>query len=143
MSGAGNVIFGNLSLLLCIGLCIGLARKDKGTAALAGTVGYFVMTGTIATLLSIFNPEGKAIDTGVVGAIVVGAVAVKLHNKYQNIQLPQVLGFFGGSRFVPIVTSFAAIFIGCIFYIIWPPVQNLLVSSGELISKAGPVGTFF
>ena len=143
MSGAGSVIFGNLSLLLCIGLCIGLARKDKGTAALAGTVGYFVMTGTIATLLSIFNPEGKAIDTGVVGAIVVGVVAVKLHNKYQNIQLPQVLGFFGGSRFVPIVTSFAAIFIGCIFYIIWPPVQNLLVSSGELISKAGPVGTFF
>lgn len=143
MSAAGNVVFGNLSLLLCVGLCIGLAKKDKGTAALAGVVGYLVMTSTISAMLGIFNPDGNAIDTGVVGAIVVGLIAVKLHNKYQNIQLPQVLGFFGGSRFVPIVTSFAAIFIGIGFYIVWPPFQNLLVSSGELISKAGPIGTFF
>lgn len=143
MSSAGNIVFANLSLLLCVGLCIGLAKKDKGTAALAGVVGYLVMTATISAVLGIFNPEGNAIDTGVVGAIVIGLIAVKLHNKYQNIQLPQVLGFFGGSRFVPIVTSFAAIFIGIGFYIVWPPFQNLLVSSGEIISKAGPIGTFF
>ena len=143
MSAAGNIVFANLSLLLCVGLCVGLAKKDKGTAALAGVVGYLVMTATISAMLGIFNPEGNAIDTGVVGAIVIGLIAVKLHNKYQNIQLPQVLGFFGGSRFVPIVTSFAAIFIGIGFYIVWPPFQNLLVSSGEIISKAGPIGTFF
>lgn len=143
MSAAGNVVFANLSLLLCVGLCIGLAKHDKGTAALAGVVGYLVMNATISAMLTIFNPNGAAIDTGVVGAIVVGLVAVNLHNKYQNIELPQFLGFFGGSRFVPIVTSFAAIFIGCAFFLIWPPFQNLLVSLGDVISKTGPIGTFF
>lgn len=142
MSGAGEIIFANLAMLLCIGLCIGLAKKDKGTAALAGVVGYLVMNATIRSLLGIFNPDGKAIDTGVVGAIVVGAVAVWLHNRYQNIELTPVLGFFGGSRFVPIVTSFCAIFVGAAFYIIWPPFQNLLVNTGEVIAGAGPVGSF-
>lgn len=142
MTGAGNIIFGNLALLLCVGLCIGLAKKDKGTAALAGVVGFLIMNGTISTLLSIFNPSGNAIDTGVVGAIAVGSVAGYLHNKYQNIQLPQFLGFFGGSRFVPIVTSFASIFIGAIFYIIWPPFQQIIINLGDVIAKAGPIGTF-
>ncbi len=142
MSAAGNVIFGNLSLLLCIGLCIGLAKKDKGTAALAGVVGFLVMNGTISAMLSIFNPDGNAIDTGVVGALVMGIIAVNLHNKYQNIQLPQVLGFFGGSRFVPIVTSISAIFVGCAFYLVWPPLQNVLISTGDMIAETGPIGTF-
>lgn len=143
MSGAGNIVFANLALLLCIGLCIGLAKRDKGTAALAGVVGFLVMNASIASLLAIFNPGGNPIDTGVVGAIFIGSVAVWLHNRYQNIQLPSALGFFGGSRFVPIVTSFAAIFVGAIFFLVWPPFQNLLISTGDVISKAGPVGTFF
>ena len=143
MSAAGNVVFGNLSLLLCIGICVGLAKKDKGTAALAGVVGYLVMVGSINAMLSIFNPTGNSIDTGVVGALVMGIVSVNLHNKYHNVQLPQVLGFFGGSRFVPIVTSFAAIFVGAAFFIVWPPLQNLLVLAGQAISKAGVIGTFF
>lgn len=88
MSAAGNVIFGNLSLLLCIGLCIGLAKKDKGTAALAGVVGFLVMNGTITAMLSIFNPNGNAIDTVVIGALAMGIIVVNLHNRYQNIQLP-------------------------------------------------------
>lgn len=143
MSAAGSIIFGNLALLLCIGLAIGLAKKDKGTAALAAVVGYLIMTGTITAMLGIFKPEAPAIDTGVIGAIVIGVLAAYLHNKYRNIQLPAVLGFFGGSRFVPIVTAFAAIFIGAIFFVIWPPFQQLLISSGATISKMGPVGTFF
>ena len=143
MSAAGTVVFANLAMLLCVGLCIGLAKRDKGTAALAGVVGFLVMNATIKALLGIFSPEGAAIDTGVVGAIVVGLVAVTLHNKYQNIELPQVLGFFGGSRFVPIVTSFASIFVGAVFFLVWPPFQNLLVSTGVFIAQAGPVGTFF
>ena len=143
MSEAGTVVFANLAMLLCVGLCIGLAKRDKGTAALAGVVGFLVMNATIKALLGIFSPEGAAIDTGVVGAIVVGLVAVTLHNKYQNIELPQVLGFFGGSRFVPIVTSFASIFVGAVFFLVWPPFQTLLVSTGAFIAQAGPVGTFF
>ena len=142
MSQAGEVVFANLALLLCIGLCIGLAKRDKGTAALAGVTGYLVMTATIKALVGLFMAKDASIDTGVIGAVVVGSVAVWLHNRYNNIQLPQVLGFFGGSRFVPIVTSFASIFVGAIFFLVWPPFQQLLVSTGGYISQAGPVGTF-
>lgn len=141
MSAAGSVVFGNLALLLCIGLCVGLAHKDKGTAALAGTVGFLVMNGSIEAMINVFNPGGNAIDTGVVGAVVMGLVAVKLHNKYQNIELPAVLGFFGGSRFVPIVTSLAAILVGAGFYVVWPPLQNALIVTGESIAVMGPVGS--
>lgn len=143
MNAAGAVVFSNLALLLCIGLMVGLAKREKGVAALAGAVGFLIMNGTIAVLISIFNPEIKSIDTGVVGAIFVGLVAVYLHNKYHNIQLPQILGFFGGSRFVPIATSFVSIFIGVFFYLVWPPLQGLLISAGHNIAKLGPIGTFF
>lgn len=143
MAAAGNVVFGNLPLLLCIGIMVGLANREKGVAALAGAVGFLIMNGTIASMLAIFNPEGNAIDTGVVGSIVIGLIAVYLHNKYYNIQLPQALGFFGGSRFVPIITSFVAIFVGILFYLVWPPLQSLLISTGEHIAKLGPIGTFF
>ncbi|WP_296897036.1 PTS transporter subunit EIIC [uncultured Megamonas sp.] len=143
MSAAGNVIFSNLALLLCVGLCVGLAKRDKGVAALAGVVGFLVMNGTIDAMLKIFNPDGNPIDTGVIGALVIGMIATTLHNKYQNIQLPQVLGFFSGSRFVPIITSLSAIFIGVIFYIIWPTLQNLLIYIGNVLISAGPIGTFF
>lgn len=142
MAGAGNIIFSNLALLLCIGIMVGLANREKGVAALAGAVGFLVMNATISTLLSIFNPDGDPIDTGVVGALVIGIIAVYLHNKYYNIQLPQVLGFFGGSRFVPIVTSFIAIIVGVFFFIVWPPFQQILIKAGEGIAKLGVFGTF-
>lgn len=143
MSAAGDVIFSNLPMLLCIGLAIGLAKRDKGTAALATVVGYLIMTGTITALLTIFKgPDAAKIDTGVIGALVIGLITVKLHNKYHNIQLPQVLGFFGGSRFVPIITSFTAIIVGTIFFIIWPSFQQLLLSAGKNIAGMGVIGTF-
>ena len=143
MNAAGSIVFSNLSLLLCVGLCIGLAKKDKGVAALAGVVGYLAMNGTTSAILSIANPKGNAIDTGVIGALVMGLIAVNLHNKYHDIQLPDVLGFFGGSRFVPIITVVCAIFVGAVFYIIWPPLQQLLLAAGHAISSAGVIGTFF
>ncbi len=143
MASAGSIIFGNLSLLLCVGLAIGLAKKDKGTAALAAVVGFLIMTTTTGVMIEIFNPDGAAIDTGVIGSIVVGSMAAFLHNRYYNIQLPPVLGFFGGSRFVPIVTAFVSIFIGAIFFLIWPPFQQFLITSGDGISKMGAIGTFF
>lgn len=85
----------------------------------------------------------KGIDTGVIGSLVMGLLTVKLHNRYHNIQLPQILGFFGGSRFVPIVTAFAAIFVGFLFFLIWPTFQGWLVSAGEGIASMGAIGTFF
>ncbi|OOF79180.1 PTS transporter subunit EIIC [Rodentibacter caecimuris] len=143
MSSAGSVVFANLALFLCIGLGIGLAKRDKGVAALAAVVGYLIMSGTISALIPLFSPEVKSIDTGVIGSLVMGLVTVKLHNRYHNIQLPQILGFFGGSRFVPIVTAFAAIFIGAVFFLIWPTFQGWLVSAGEGIASMGEIGTFF
>jgi PTS system glucose-specific IIC component len=143
MSAAGSTVFNNLPLLLSIGLCIGLAKRDKGTAALAGIVGYLVMTGTITAMLDIFKPGAEAIDTGVVGALAIGATAVFLHNRYRNIHLPAALGFFGGSRFVPIVTAFAAIFVGFFFFLAWPPIQQGMVSAGTWMAGLGPIGTFF
>jgi len=142
MTAAGSIVFGNLALLLCIGLCIGLAKRDKGVAALAGAVGFLVMNASIAAMLSIWNPDGANIDTGVVGALAIGLITVYLHNRYRGIQLPPFLGFFGGSRFVPIVTAFASIFVGAFFFIAWPPFQGLLVSAGEGIAGLGPIGTF-
>ena len=139
MSQAGEVIFANLSLLLCIRLCIGLAKRDKGTAALAGVTGYLVMTATIKALVGLFMAKMLPLILGLSIAVVVGSIAVWLHNRYNNIQLPQVLGFFGGSRFVPIVTSFASIFVGAIFFLVWPPFQQLLVSTGGYISQASPI----
>lgn len=142
MASAGAIVFDNLALLLCMGLAIGLAKKDKGTAALAAVVGYFVMTNSTSAMIKIFTPKASAIDTGVIGAIVIGSFATYLHNRYHNIQLPAVLGFFGGSRFVPIVTSFVAIFVGAIFFVVWPPFQQILITTGQGIAKMGPLGTF-
>ncbi len=143
MSSAGDVVFSNLALIMCIGLAVGLAKKDKGTAALAGAVAFLVMNAAIKGMITAFNPEVGSIDTGVVGSIVVGSVVAYLHNRYHNIQLPAVLGFFGGSRFVPIISSFAAILIGAVFFLIWPTFQEGLVSVGNTIANFGPVGTFF
>ena len=115
MNFAGNAVFSNLALIFSIGLAVGLAKGDKGTAGLAGGVAYLVYTATISGLLQLFNPK-NTIDTGVLGAIVIGSVVAYLHNHYRKIQLPQFLGFFGGSRFVPIISAIAAIVIGAIFY---------------------------
>lgn len=142
MSSAGDVIFSNLALIMCIGLSVGLAKKDKGTAGLAGAVSFLVMNASIKGMITAFNPAIEAIDTGVVGAIAIGLMVSYLHNKYGNIQLPAVLGFFGGSRFVPIVSSFSSIFIGAIFFLVWPTFQEGLVLAGNAIAGLGPIGTF-
>ncbi|WP_244963401.1 PTS transporter subunit EIIC [Actinomyces trachealis] len=116
----------------------------SGNAALAGIVGYLVMVATIKGLIEVFYPgsEDMSIDTGVVGSLVVGGMAVWLHNRYHSIRLPQVLGFFGGSRFVPIVTSFAAILVGAVFFLVWPTFQGWLTQAGNSIASLGVVGTF-
>ena len=142
MSFAGNAVFANLALIFTIGIAVGLATADKGTAGLAGGVSFLVYTATISGLLELFSPKGTTIDTGVVGAIVIGCTVAYLHNHYRKIQLPQFLGFFGGSRFIPIISALAAIVIGALFYLIWPPIQDWLRSAGESIAHMGAFGTF-
>lgn len=140
MNFAGNAVFANLALIFTIGVAVGLANGDKGTAGLAGAIGFLVYTATISGLLQMFSPKGSTIDTGVLGAIVVGGVVAYLHNHYRKTELPQFLGFFGGSRFIPILSAFAAIILGAIFYMIWPPVQNLLVVAGKEMRTSAASG---
>ncbi|HFI0306305.1 TPA: PTS transporter subunit EIIC [Streptococcus suis] len=142
MSTAGSAVFANLALIFAVGVAVGLADADKGTAGLSAAVSYLVYTATISGFLQLFAEEGASIDTGVVGALAIGITVANLHNKYRKIELPAFLGFFGGSRFIPIVSSFAAIAFGGIFYLIWPPIQGLLVTFGETISEMGSLGTF-
>ncbi|MBO0430078.1 PTS transporter subunit EIIC [Vagococcus fluvialis] len=141
MSNAGNAVFSNLALIFAIGLAVGLANGDKGTAGLAGGVSFLVYTATISGLLQLFSPD-TAIDTGVVGSIAIGGTVAFLHNKYRKIELPQFLGFFGGSRFIPIVSSIVAIFIGVAFFLIWPPIQQGMTTIGEAVAEMGSIGTF-
>ncbi|MGU7859981.1 PTS transporter subunit EIIC [Streptococcus suis] len=142
MSTAGSAVFANLALIFAIGVAVGLADADKGTAGLSAGVAYLVYTATISGFLTLFADKGASIDTGVLGALAIGITVATLHNKYRKIELPAFLGFFGGSRFIPIISSFAAIAIGSIFYVIWPPIQNLLVDFGKAIAEMGSFGTF-
>ncbi|MFC6181379.1 PTS transporter subunit EIIC [Lactiplantibacillus daowaiensis] len=142
MNFAGNAVFANIALIFTIGIAVGLAKGDKGTAGLSGAVAYLVYTATISGLLQLFSAKDATIGTGVLGSIVVGGVVAFLHNRYRKIELPQFLGFFGGSRFIPIVSSFAAIILGAIFYMIWPPIQGWLVIAGKEIATLGSFGTF-
>lgn len=142
MSAAGEVVFVNLALVMCVGLAVGLAKKDTGTAGLAAAVAFLVMNATIASLVGLFEPKGASIDTGVIGSIVIGCLVAYFHEHYRAIQLPSFLGFFGGSRFIPILSSFMAIFIGVIFFLVWPPFQGILVSAGNGIADMGVIGTF-
>ncbi|HEM3492463.1 TPA: PTS transporter subunit EIIC [Streptococcus suis] len=142
MSTAGSAVFANLALIFAIGVAVGLADADKGTAGLSAGVAYLVYTATISGFLTLFADKGASIDTGVLGALAIGITVATLHNKYRKIELPAFLGFFGGSRFIPIISSFAAIAIGSVFYIIWPPIQNLLVDFGKAIAEMGSFGTF-
>ncbi|MBM7586285.1 PTS system maltose and glucose-specific IIC component [Bacillus pakistanensis] len=158
MSSAGSIVFANLPIIFAVGVAVGLARSDKGTAGLAAMIGFFVMNSTISALLSITGNLAKenlagagqgmavgiqTLETGVFGGILVGITAALLHNKYNKINLPQVLGFFGGSRFIPIVVSFASIFLGAALFIIWPYFQELINQLGAIVTSTGTIGTFF
>jgi PTS system maltose and glucose-specific IIC component len=156
MSSAGSIVFGNLPIIFAVGVAVGLARSDKGTAGLAAMIGYFVMNSSIHALLSITGQLAKdnlagagqgmavgiqTLETGVFGGIIIGVIAALLHNKYNKIELPQVLGFFGGSRFIPIVVSFTAIFVGAVLFIVWPFVQHFINQLGSLVTSTGVIGT--
>lgn len=157
MASAGAVIFGNLPVLFAVGLAVGLARSDKGTAGLAALLGYFVMNATINAMLGLNGAlltenlgnagQGmilgiQVLDTGVFGGVIVGIMTYLLHNRFNKIELPQILGFFGGSRFIPIITSFTAILLGVFMYIVWPFIQSGIASLGSLVDASGYVGTF-
>jgi len=151
MGDSGGAIFGNLPLIFAIGVALGLANND-GVSALAAVVGYLVLTATMGVMAGVLGlPDEfvksivgiKSIDTGVFGGILIGGVAAWLFNRYYRISLPPYLGFFAGKRFVPIVTSFAAIGLGVALSIAWPPVQGVIRAFGKWAVDGNPAVAVF
>ncbi|MGE5484514.1 MAG: PTS transporter subunit EIIC [Ignavibacteriales bacterium] len=134
MAEAGGAVFSNLPLLFAIGVAIGLADQ-AGVAGMSAMVGYFVFTKVLVVI-------NKDINMGVLAGILTGALAAALYNRYHNIRLPEYLGFFGGRRFVPIVTAFWSLVFGIIFGYVWPPVQQVINGVGLWLVGAGVIGVF-
>ncbi|WP_436951171.1 glucose-specific PTS transporter subunit IIBC [Staphylococcus shinii] len=158
MSSAGNIVFQNLPVIFAIGVAIGLAKSDKGTAGLAAMLGFLIMNASMNGLLTITGTLAKdnlaeagqsmvlgiqTVETGVFGGIITGIMTALLHNKFHKISLPDYLGFFGGSRFVPIITAIASIVLGVIMFFVWPTVQGWIFGVGGIVDKTGIIGTFF
>ena len=163
MKNIGDIVFGNLPLLFAVGVAVGLAKKDKGTAGLAAIFGFLVMNQVISTLLSLGVTQlgvvtadnvGKygtyvttnlgifTLNMSVFGGIITGMVTAALHNKFYKIQLPPVIGFFSGSRFVPIITSVTMALVGAVLAFAWPVVQDGIAVIANLVKDAGLGGTF-
>ncbi|MGN6038125.1 PTS transporter subunit EIIC [Serratia marcescens] len=157
MASAGAIVFANLAVLFAVGVAVGLAKSDKGTAGLASLIAYLVMNATINALLKINGTlatqnagavgQGtilgiQTLETGVFGGVVIGLVTWYLHGRYNKITLPPFLGFFGGSRFVPIVSSLAAMAVGALMTVMWPHFQQLIFGMGGLVDASGYLGTF-
>ncbi len=148
LRGSGDPIFASLGLIFAIGVALGIARND-GVSALAATVGFLVMTGTLGVVADARGIATKmvlgipSLDTGVFGGILVGIIAGWAFNKYYRISLPPYLGFFAGKRFVPIVTAFAAIALGLVLSFVWPPVGSFIDNTANtVISANAPVAVF-
>ncbi|SCW75050.1 MULTISPECIES: N-acetylglucosamine-specific PTS transporter subunit IIBC [unclassified Pseudomonas] len=132
---AGQAIFANLAMIFAIGIAVGFARDNNGTAGLAGAIGYLVMIATLKVL-------DASINMGMLAGIISGLLAGALYNRFKDIKLPEYLAFFGGRRFVPIVTGFSAVGLGVVFGLIWPPIQQGINGFGALLMDSGSFGAF-
>src|SRR5262245_2244670 len=147
MAQSGDAIFANLALIFAIGVALGLANND-GVAALAAVVGYAVLQAALGVFAVAFGIETKtvmgikSIETGVLGGILIGGIAAALFNRYYRIQLPPYLGFFAGKRFVPIVTAVAAIGLGLVLIVVWPPVGLKIRGFANWAAAANPSISF-
>lgn len=153
LNAAGQVVFDNLPLLFAMGVAIGMAKKEKAVAALSATVAFLIMHATIGALISSAGMENTlegatasvlgitSLQMGVFGGIIVGLGVAALHNKFYKIQLPQMLSFFGGTRFVPIVSAVVYLLVGILMYFIWPYIQIGISAIGNLVQISGYIGT--
>ena len=155
LNDAGNIVFANLPLLFAMGIAIGMAKKEKEVAALAGAIAFFIMHASIGAMININGGTeamlaGSTTDVlgitslqmGVFGGMIVGLGVAALHNRFYKIELPQVLSFFGGTRFVPIISAIAYLFVGILMFYLWPPVQSAIYSVGNIVQSSGYAGTW-
>lgn len=155
MSEAGNVVFANLPILFAMGVAIGMAKKEKEVAALSAAIAFFIMHASISALITI-NGGTEAmlagavtsvcgitsLQMGVFGGILVGLGVAALHNRFYKIELPQALSFFGGSRFVPIISALVYTGVGILMFFIWPAIQKGIYTIGDLVLNSGYAGTW-
>lgn len=155
MAATGNVIFGNLPLIFAMGVALGMAKQEKEIATLSAAVAFLVMHMTIATLLNLTGridtlQEGAtgsvlglmSLEMGVFGGIIVGLGVAWLHNRFYKIELPNAISFFGGTRFVPIISTIAYILVGVVMFFVWPVIQTWIYALGDLVTKSGYAGTW-
>ncbi|MCR1768881.1 PTS system N-acetylglucosamine-specific EIICBA component [Burkholderia glumae] len=135
IADAGGAVFDNLPLLFAIGVAVGFAKDNNGVAALAGAIGYLIET----AIMKDIDPK---LNMGVLSGIIAGIVAGLLYNRYKDIKLPDYLAFFGGKRFVPIVTGLVCVVLGIVFGYIWGPIQNVIDAAGHWLTTAGAIGAF-
>lgn len=161
MNKVGSAIFDNLPIIFAVGVAIGMAKKEKEVAALSAMIAYFVMNISINAMLVI---NGKVLEDGsispdvlggtiasscgittlqmgVFGGIIVGLGVAALHNRFYKITLPNALSFFGGSRFIPIISTIVYMFVGILMYFVWPAVQSGIYALGGLVTGSGYIGT--
>ena len=161
MNKVGSAVFDNLPLIFAVGVAIGMAKKEKEVAALSALIAYFVMNVAISAMLLIngeITADGQiakdvlegtvtsvcgiqSLQMGVFGGIIVGLGVAALHNRFHKIVLPNALSFFGGSRFVPIISTIVYMFVGILMYFVWPVVQNGIYALGGLVTGSGYFGT--
>lgn len=155
MRDAGNIVFTNLPIIFAMGVAIGMAKKEKEVAALAAAIAFFIMHASIGAMIDINGGAQQmlsgattsvcgitSLQMGVFGGIIVGLGVAALHNKFYKIELPQVLSFFGGTRFVPIICALVYTAIGILMYFIWPIIQSGIYAVGEVVLNSGYAGTW-
>lgn len=155
MSKAGDIVFANLPIIFAMGVAIGMAKKEKEVAALSAAIAFFIMHASISAMININGGEEAllngatasvcgitSLQMGVFGGIIVGLGVAALHNKFYKIQLPQVLSFFGGTRFVPIISALVYTAVGILCYFVWPVIQNGIYAVGDVVLNSGYIGTW-
>lgn len=155
MSAAGDIVFTNLPIIFAMGVAIGMAKKEKEVAALAAAIAFFIMHASIGAMIG--NNGGAeamlegatasvvgitSLQMGVFGGIIVGLGVAALHNRFYKIELPQVLSFFGGTRFVPIVSGLTYTIVGILMFYIWPVIQQGIYAVGGVVLESGYAGTW-
>lgn len=155
MSEAGNIVFANLPVIFAMGVAIGMAKKEKEVAALSAVIAFFIMHASISAMITIHGGTEKmlngaaasvmgitSLQMGVFGGIIVGLGVAALHNRFYKIELPQVLSFFGGTRFVPIISALVYTVVGILMFFIWPTIQQGIYGVGNLVLQSGYAGTW-
>lgn len=155
MRDAGDIVFANLPIIFAIGVAIGMAKQEKAVAALASAIAFLIMHASIGALITINGGAANmlsgattsvcgipSLQMGVFGGILVGLGVAALHNRFYKIELPRVLSFFGGTRFVPIISALVYTLVGILMFFIWPYIQSGIYAVGDLVLNSGYAGTW-